>query len=631
LHKCFNANISNNHFYLYNNYGKAIFIYNPTNSESDNNIINSNSNVIITGNDFHNGSDHIWVTGLSTSILSVYIKDNIFYGGLYNIDLRNSVGSLINNQIIEPLTNISTPNINISYSSLDILGNNIHGFFNNFYMGDQSFPNFAPEFISDDQIIWIAGKNTIESIQANNIYTPPIPVTTFYKTDFGMNNFIINNYSSSFMYGVITIDDPQNLTTYYSRGNCWYGGVPLQFLLVNQYGDPVTVIRQSQPPYSGCNSWDYQVIDRIISDKGNEIKDTILIAQLNNFPPQSEEVKLFGIGVKNQKLKNYGTAISNLKNLINNYPNSKHLERVIFNLYECYVALDTNHNQGWRNIIFGDLKNYLESKIQQYDTNEAFINVAFNFLLKCKVKIKSYQPAMDGYQFIAENSPSATERLMASISYIDLEGLLPGGSGGQNNNQDYEDELSSDRNGKPIKEILLASYNKTKESKTKRENLDLQNSNDADRTKAQQNKKHKEDKVIENRALENISISSSLNKKERMDRIQKDLMLLTQRGENTETFVKKNNIEPLNYELSQNYPNPFNPITNIKYQIQKAEFVTLKIYDITGREIKTLVNEIKNPGSYIVTFNGSELASGVYFYRIQSGDFVQVKKMLMIK
>jgi photosystem II stability/assembly factor-like uncharacterized protein len=96
--------------------------------------------------------------------------------------------------------------------------------------------------------------------------------------------------------------------------------------------------------------------------------------------------------------------------------------------------------------------------------------------------------------------------------------------------------------------------------------------------------------------------------------------------------ISNNNEQITNdFKLFQNYPNPFNPVTNIKYQIQKTGQVTLKIYDITGREIKTLVNEIKNPGSYIVTFNGTELASGVYFYRIQAGDFVQVKKMLLIK
>jgi hypothetical protein len=92
----------------------------------------------------------------------------------------------------------------------------------------------------------------------------------------------------------------------------------------------------------------------------------------------------------------------------------------------------------------------------------------------------------------------------------------------------------------------------------------------------------------------------------------------------------KDNI-PKKFDLKQNYPNPFNPVTNIKYDLPKNEFVTIKIYDLLGREIKTLVNEYKNPGSYIVTFNGTEFASGIYFYRMQAGSFVQVKRMVLIK
>lgn len=88
---------------------------------------------------------------------------------------------------------------------------------------------------------------------------------------------------------------------------------------------------------------------------------------------------------------------------------------------------------------------------------------------------------------------------------------------------------------------------------------------------------------------------------------------------------------PKEYKLNQNYPNPFNPTTNIKYEIPKDVFVTIKIYDLLGREIKTLVNENKQAGSYIVSFNRSELASGVYFYRIKAGNFVQVKRMVLIK
>jgi hypothetical protein len=88
---------------------------------------------------------------------------------------------------------------------------------------------------------------------------------------------------------------------------------------------------------------------------------------------------------------------------------------------------------------------------------------------------------------------------------------------------------------------------------------------------------------------------------------------------------------PKQFNLSQNYPNPFNPVTKINFALPKQGFVTLKIYDITGREIQTLVSEVKQAGYYSVDFNGSSLSSGVYFYKIQSGDFISVKRMVLIK
>ena len=92
-----------------------------------------------------------------------------------------------------------------------------------------------------------------------------------------------------------------------------------------------------------------------------------------------------------------------------------------------------------------------------------------------------------------------------------------------------------------------------------------------------------------------------------------------------------NNSIPAKYELSQNHPNPFNPTTSIMYSIPKDGFVSLKIYDITGREIKTLVNEIKKAGYYSITLNASELSTGIYFYRVQTGNFFQTKRMVLIK
>jgi len=98
------------------------------------------------------------------------------------------------------------------------------------------------------------------------------------------------------------------------------------------------------------------------------------------------------------------------------------------------------------------------------------------------------------------------------------------------------------------------------------------------------------------------------------------------------TNVEKISTEmPTKYSLSQNYPNPFNPSTTIRYQIPKQGIVTLKIYDITGKEIETLVNELQSPGTYEVNWNAGKYSSGVYFYKIESENFTDTKRMLLVK
>jgi hypothetical protein len=634
-----NSLISGNHFNApsYSNpciYNWGIYVYDLSSSEEENNNNTNSANISIINNDFHNGITHIETNPLGNNLPPVYIKGNIFEEGINNILLRNTVGTISGNTgtitNIYENTDCMPINVCLMGGNLDFLNNTFTSSYNNFEIYSFNRTNLAP-ITSEGELLWVAGRNSLTSINKKNIISGDQDTPSFFITEYGNNSFSLENQDDRHFYGYMNTGE----SIYQSSANCWYRygasvspNIEPKSLLWNSSGGAMT-IQINPPPYNGCNSWDYQVTDRIITDMGNGIFDTVLVTQSNYNPPPSGDISLFETGIKNKKLKNYSNAILIFKNLIDNYSNSKYLENSIYNLYECYTRCDTNHNQNWRHVIFGDLKNYFENKIQQYDTIETFVNLSFDFYIRCEIMKKEYQLALDGYEFIVENSPSATERLMASINYIDVEGLLQGSGGGQKDK--YEDELSSDRNGKPIKDILLASYKSTKKSNEKREKSDLQNSLDVAQTKDLQQKKHKQEKVLENRAVENISISSGLTKKERRERIQKDLMLLNQRLETSEKIVKKNNSEAMKYELSQNYPNPFNPITNIKYQIQKTGLVTLKIYDITGREIRTLVNEIKNPGSYIVSFNGTEFASGVYFYRIQSGDFVQVKKMVLIK
>lgn len=88
---------------------------------------------------------------------------------------------------------------------------------------------------------------------------------------------------------------------------------------------------------------------------------------------------------------------------------------------------------------------------------------------------------------------------------------------------------------------------------------------------------------------------------------------------------------PNDYALEQNYPNPFNPSTTIKFQIPNPELVTLKIYDLTGREVAVLMNEQKHAGRYSVEFDARALASGMYFYRLEAGEFREIRKMLLVR
>ncbi|MCG6961281.1 T9SS type A sorting domain-containing protein, partial [bacterium BMS3Abin03] len=91
-----------------------------------------------------------------------------------------------------------------------------------------------------------------------------------------------------------------------------------------------------------------------------------------------------------------------------------------------------------------------------------------------------------------------------------------------------------------------------------------------------------------------------------------------------------------NFYLEQNYPNPFNPSTKIKFGIPDDAgngviLVTLKVYDILGKEVTTLLNEEKSTGKYEIEFDGKELTSGIYFYKLKAGNFLQTKKMVFIK
>ena len=98
------------------------------------------------------------------------------------------------------------------------------------------------------------------------------------------------------------------------------------------------------------------------------------------------------------------------------------------------------------------------------------------------------------------------------------------------------------------------------------------------------------------------------------------------------TIINENNESPVTQVyLSQNYPNPFNPVTLINYQIPERGLVTIKVFDLLGNEVKTLVNEFKEMGSYNINFKAEDLSSGIYIYKISVNNYIASKKMILVK
>ena len=620
MYNCVNVQIKNNIFYLFPGAGLSTFgiydllAYNLTDAPHPPNP----STINITENNFHNGSHHIGIY-YSLDIIHVNIYNNTFYDGDYNIILKQAKGNISSNNFIGQ-NNLS---IWLLDSKTNLLYNNIASLNDNI-LARGSYPNLAP-LQYEGKYVWIGGYNILNSAQSNNIKSDEISMSSYFFTDHGKNYFntSANNYN---LKGYL--DDTTNI--YYANGNCWQSGngSSPDILLFRGNNTEIPFIWDNPPD---CNWNEGQVSDRILSDNGNGVYDTILVTQSNN-PPASADETLYATGVKNELTKSYSTAISNYKMLIDTYPESKNLERAIFDLYDCYVKSDTSGNQILRKNLFTDLKNYIETKIQQYDSNSEFVEVAYDFYLLSEVKIKTYQAAMEGYQYIAENHPAAIKRLMASIAYIEVEGLLQGEGGSQRDNQEYIQLKNESNNKGNLKDILASIYKKTENSIIQKEKFELQNAADKNMIILLQSTKHNEEGKIKDKASGNIKISAGLSKEQRKDRIQESIMALTQKD--IKEKIQINNVTkaiPNEYELSQNYPNPFNPVTKINFAIQKQGLVTLKVYDMLGREVAALINEFKQAGYYSLDFNASGLSSGIYFYKLQVNDFTDIKKMVLIK
>jgi len=482
-----------------------------------------------------------------------------------------------------------------------------------------SFINSAPLIDNQNNFIWNGGYN--------KFYTPAIYPqfgsevldlnSSYIHTDRGNNDFTVGDQSIYHIWGTF----PDTVSVYYANGNCWYGnnGKP-NIYLVNVHGQ----IPFQWDELGDCDAI-YPQILTLVEDKGNGVFDSIKITSSNNTIGTSD-AKLMGETIKYQIEKNYDGAINNCKNIIDNYLSSNFTIKALFGIYENTLNKDTTGNLQQSIILFTDIKNYLENKLVQYQSNTDFSEITCELILMCLIKIHQFVLARDGYEYIAENNPNLEKRIIASWNYILVNQMIQGNGGG------FRIAVNENENVSQLKEVLKKIYDK-KNRDIERTNNELISKYGKEIADSKINIVNDQNNKLKSIATYNIITGKQLTKTEINKKIDEDFNNMYKLNGTDDFKASKINGKEnaLQYKLSQNYPNPFNPITNIDYNISNNGLTTIIVYNVLGKEVATLVNEYKVKGSYKIAFDATSLSSGIYFYKIVSGNFMEVKKMILIK
>ncbi|CAN5464283.1 hypothetical protein BH10BAC5_BH10BAC5_11770 [soil metagenome] len=287
----------------------------------------------------------------------------------------------------------------------------------------------------------------------------------------------------------------------------------------------------------------------------------------------------------------------------------------------------------------------------------------------CEAEMRDPTVALEGYEFVSEFHPDPTMRLLATWDAQELDDILTGGNGvsrkenfvnikrlskyeieklkDQNANEMiksfkdfqtlekiYQEEILN-KNLKPVKEVIKSAYQKISvNNETLQKNSGREKDGKQKLGKEEYKMKSFVKNYLDNRLIQRSNVNRkqkwTFNKEAKEKQQLQDFLLIA--GIKSNGNLNSDNAGIVtNYSLSQNYPNPFNPVTNIKYTIPKAGLVTIKVYDVLGRMINELVHEVKDTGEYTVRFEGSGFASGVYFYRLESKEFISTNRMVLVK
>jgi len=608
----------------------------------------SEPKINIISNTFTDGCASMVLNSYASELTPVYVYGNTFNGSSanYNIIGRMITGKIKNNNFS---SNGTDNPVYLQQCTPDMFGNVINGGGTTMILNGHSYPNLSP-LRTSNTYYWYGGRNKLYSTNAGNINVIDAGLPLI---NYGHNQFSKNSDPAYFhISGALD----STVETYGAAVNAWCtsGENPVNYLYTS--GNPY-VITDFSDNYS-CNQLPaVQYTGSVITNMGFGINDTIFTSlySTNSYIPPDEI--LYSQATVYTSNGQYLDAINSYKNLICTYFESQYLNTSLYDIFDCYQGLDTSSSPTYRDNLHSDLKTFLNDKIQSRNYNSEFIDIAYYLVNMCEVNMEEYNDALTGFEFIAMFHPDATMRLLASWDYDEVQDLM-GQSGAQKEvtakqfreriltkiekaiKKDSTMRVVSRMYKQQNEEIDNTYSSKTTNTKFNNENTGrIKTDNAAKKDNAskenskrpnimQLSKEVREDLI--QRAEDNLRGLKTMNTESKIKKHKEDILLIA--GLTAAKEKEKETIYlPLSYGLSQNYPNPFNPVTKINYELPSDGKVKLMIYDVLGREVKTLVNEVKQAGKYTVEFNGHNYASGVYFYRIESGKFTEVKRMVLVK
>jgi type IX secretion system substrate protein len=507
--------------------------------------------------------------------------------------------------------------VNALSCSIDIYGNLISSTVNN-SVGINGLAGSELK-LNPTSGIYLGGMNNVsntgsssKNITVNNSY---------FLLDEGKNVFnTLNNGSDYHLYGSFSNDD----ISPYETQNCFkFNGTQTlsPAYHVNDYSsDPITFefTEFNCDNDSSCFAGDLGVGDTVWSEcgQGGAFSSVIVVT------PKTIHDSL----CLEMRKRNYPAAVTKAMALLNLFPDSLLSLDAVSKLYLAKTRTDTS---GTSNT---ELKTFYETLILTHSTNIPLVKRCNYFIQKCKVLLRQYSSAMSGFQQIMEQNPYSYDALVAHWDYMATDLIMQGSGGGESSDYENEgDSLIDGRRSSPITkeqrrqigETITNIYSETNGQEEKKIEIleELSKKGDIEATKELAEKKALKEAV---KTLHPKNIQEHINIVN--GDIQKLFAINKSNGSN-----ENQSLIPDKFSLSQNYPNPFNPLTKIKYALPRDVKVVLKIYDILGREVKTLVNEFKKAGYYEIDFTGINLATGVYFYRLEAAEFAQSKKMVLVK